>query len=57
MYRALALWALGYPEAAIAGTEESLSEAREIGHGGGLMIAMSLASALATAVFFCGRYC
>jgi predicted ATPase len=41
-YRSLALWALGYPEAARAGTEQALREAREIGHGGALMQAMSI---------------
>jgi predicted ATPase len=41
-YRSLALWALGYPEAALAGIEQALSEAREIGHAGALMQAMSI---------------
>ena len=41
IYRSLALWALGYPEAALAGTEQALSEAREIGLAGALMHAMS----------------
>jgi hypothetical protein len=41
-FRSLALWALGYPEAALAGTEQALSEARETGHAGSLMQAMSL---------------
>src|SRR5262249_18034657 len=39
---ALALWALGYPESALARTEQALGEAREIGHAGALMVAMSL---------------
>ena len=39
-WRSLALWALGYPEAGLAGTEQSLSEARETGHAGSLMQAM-----------------
>jgi predicted ATPase len=39
--RSRALWALGYPEAALAGTEQALSEARETGHAGTLMEAMS----------------
>jgi class 3 adenylate cyclase/predicted ATPase len=38
--RSLGLWALGYPEAALASTEQALSEAREIGHAGALMQAM-----------------
>ena len=42
IYRSLALWALGYPEAALAGTEQALSEAREAGLAGALMQAMSL---------------
>jgi class 3 adenylate cyclase/predicted ATPase len=41
-YRALALWALGYPEAARADTEQALREAREIGHVGALMQAMGM---------------
>jgi class 3 adenylate cyclase/predicted ATPase len=36
-YRSLALWALGYPEAALAGTEQALSEAREASRAGSLM--------------------
>jgi class 3 adenylate cyclase/predicted ATPase len=31
-YRSLALWALGYPKAALADANRALSEAREIGH-------------------------
>ena len=42
IYRSLALWALGYPEAALAGTEQALSEARETGHAGTLMHAMAI---------------
>jgi class 3 adenylate cyclase/predicted ATPase len=42
IYRSLALWALGYPEAALADTEQALSEAREIGHAGTLMVAIGL---------------
>lgn len=40
-YRSLALWALGYPEAARADTEQALREAREIGHVGALMQAIA----------------
>jgi predicted ATPase len=43
-YRSLALWALGYPEAARADTEQALREAREIGHVGALMQAMAITS-------------
>ena len=39
--RSLALWALGYPDAGLAGAEQALSEARETGHAGILMHAMS----------------
>jgi predicted ATPase len=42
MYRSLALWALGYPEAALAGAEQALSDARETSHAASLMRAMSL---------------
>jgi tetratricopeptide (TPR) repeat protein len=42
IYRSLALWALGYPEAALADAEQALSEAREIGHAGTLMVAIGL---------------
>jgi class 3 adenylate cyclase/predicted ATPase len=41
-YRSLALWALGYPEAALAGTEQALCETRETRHAGSLMHAMSI---------------
>jgi predicted ATPase len=41
IFRSLALWALGYPEAALAGTQHALSEARETGHAGALMHALS----------------
>jgi predicted ATPase len=37
IYRSLALWALGYSEARLAGTEQALSEAREAGRAGALM--------------------
>ena len=42
MYRSLALWGLGYPETALVGTEQALSDARENGHTASLMHAMSL---------------
>jgi predicted ATPase len=42
IYRSLALWALGYPEAGLAGTEQALSDARDIGLAGALMQAMSI---------------
>jgi class 3 adenylate cyclase/predicted ATPase len=43
-YRSIGLWALGYPEAALAGTEQALSEAREMGHAATLMQTMAGAS-------------
>jgi predicted ATPase len=43
-YRSIALWALGYPKAALAGTEQALSEAREIGHAATLAQALDGAS-------------
>jgi predicted ATPase len=41
IYRSLALWALGYPEAGLAGTEQVLSEARETGNPTSLMHALA----------------
>jgi predicted ATPase len=38
--RSWALWALGYPKAALADTEQALRDAREIGHFGTLMFAL-----------------
>jgi predicted ATPase len=37
----LALWLLGYPKAALADSEQALSDAREIGHAATLMYALS----------------
>ena len=39
-YRSLALWLLGYPEAALADAEHALKDAREIGQAGTLMYAL-----------------
>ena len=44
VYRALALWLLGYPERALADTEHALKEARKIGQASTLMFAFALAS-------------
>lgn len=41
MSRSQVLWALGYPEAALADTERALREAREVGHAGALMHAIT----------------
>ena len=40
-YRSLALWILGYPEAALVETDHALMEAREIGQAATLMFALS----------------
>jgi predicted ATPase len=42
--RSLALWVLGYPEAALADAERALRDAREIGHAATLMFALTLPS-------------
>jgi predicted ATPase len=42
-YRSLAVWALGYPEAGLAGTEQALSETRETGNPAYLMQTLSTA--------------
>ena len=39
-YRSLALWLLGYPEAALADADHALKDAREIGHAATLMYAL-----------------
>jgi hypothetical protein len=43
-YRSLAFWLLGYPEAALAGINQALKEAREIGQAATLMIAITNAA-------------
>jgi class 3 adenylate cyclase/predicted ATPase len=43
-YRSLALWALGYPEAALADSERQLKDARQIGHAATLMYALDHSS-------------
>lgn len=40
-WRAMALWMLGYPRAALADTTQALEEAREIGHAATSMFALS----------------
>jgi len=52
-YRPLALWLLGYPEAALADTEQALKDAREIGRAATLMY--TLAHAPLTLIH-CGNY-
>ena len=52
-YRSVALWVLGYPEAALADTAHALRDAREIGHAATLMYALLHAT---TIHVFCGNY-
>ena len=42
-YRSWALWMLGYPDAALADLDQALSDAREIGQAGTLMVALVIA--------------
>ena len=52
-YRSLALWVLGYPEAALADCDQALSNAREIGEAATLMYGLAYAPFTYT---FCGDY-
>jgi hypothetical protein len=52
-YRGIALWVLGYPEAALADTERMLKEAREICQAATLMFALTHGS---WTHLFCGNY-
>jgi class 3 adenylate cyclase/predicted ATPase len=52
-FRSLALWVLGYPEAALADAEHALKDAREIGQAGSLMLALLFAS---VTYIQCGNY-
>ena len=52
-YRSLALWMLGYPEAALVDAEHALKYAREIGQAATLMYALTLASLIH---IHCGNY-
>jgi predicted ATPase/class 3 adenylate cyclase len=52
-HRSLALWVLGYPQAALADAEHALKEAREIGQAASLMLALLYASWTYTQ---CGEY-
>jgi predicted ATPase len=51
--RALALWLLGYPEAALADTDHALKDAREIGQAATLMYALHVTSGT---LIHCGNY-
>jgi len=50
-WRSLALWALGYPESALADTERALKNAREIGQAATLMYALTPITHT-----YCGNY-
>ena len=52
-YRSRALWLLGYPDAALADTENALKDAREIGQAATLMYALSWTNFVQV---FCGNY-
>jgi DNA-binding winged helix-turn-helix (wHTH) protein/predicted ATPase len=52
-YRAIALWMLGYPDAAIADANEAVCHARQIGHAASLIYALSLTS---FSHLLCGNY-
>jgi class 3 adenylate cyclase/predicted ATPase len=52
-FRSLALWILGYPDAALADSAQALRDAREIGQAATLMFALAQTS---MAPFLCGRY-
>jgi class 3 adenylate cyclase/predicted ATPase len=52
-FRSLALWLLGHPDAALAGVDQALKEAREISQAATLMVALDRAS---YTYIFCGNY-
>jgi tetratricopeptide (TPR) repeat protein len=52
-YRPLAMWLLGYPEAALAGVDRALKDAREVGQASTLMFALRFTT---FAQIFCGNY-
>ena len=52
-FRSVALWFLGYPEAALADAEHALEDAREIGQAATLMFILQWAS---LAQLLCGNY-
>ena len=52
-YRSLALWMLGYPEAALADVDRALSDARDIGHAATSMFALAVTAFTRT---LCGYY-
>ena len=52
-YRSVALWMLGYPQAALADTSHALKRARELGQAATLMFAVTVTS---VAHICCGNY-
>jgi hypothetical protein len=52
-WRARTSWVLGYPDKAVADTDDALKNAREIGQAATLMFALSFASLTHV---FCGNY-
>jgi class 3 adenylate cyclase/predicted ATPase len=52
-FRSIALWVLGYPEAALAEAHRAIEDAREIGQAASLMVALCISSFIP---ILCGRY-
>jgi class 3 adenylate cyclase/predicted ATPase len=52
-YRSLALWLLGFPEAALVDIEHALKDAREVGHAASLMHALAMTGDIQA---LCGNY-
>ena len=53
VYRSLALWFLGYPDAALADADRIISDAREIGQAATLMASVDYTT---LTLFHCGKY-
>jgi hypothetical protein len=53
-YRSLALWVLGYPDAALADTDHAVKDGREMDQAATLMYALAHASGMTH--MFCGNY-
>ena len=52
-YRSIALWMLGYPQAALRDADNAISDAREIGQAATLMFALQVTF---VTLFLCGKY-
>ena len=52
-YRSMALWLLGYPDAALGDADQALRDAREIDHAATLMTTLTVTS---FSLIFCGNY-